>query len=277
VEPKTYTLQALADMCGGSEAGIKNTLPWHDLRHDGLWLASADQGLPAGDLATMRWHPRRNSGLPALPALFTAHDLAAFMLAGGGLYLFEQFDFEPLDASAMSMAGPDGDGVTLSEHYRDELTRAAAQASADFEEALRDLGDNADEAREALRHALKLRRMACLKFGREDEGARDAAAWLLSSADDLPADDSATSAPDAATAGATIPNSRAKAQEAAILKCLRDTGHDPLQLPPEPQGKPGVKAAARAALGNKGMWAGTTVFEKAWERLLRNGRIVRRQ
>ena len=70
------------------------------------------------------------------------------------------------------------------------------------------------------------------------------------------------------------PVQRAAAQDAAIISCLRASNHDPLALPKNEAGKPGVKAETRAALGNRGLWAGTTVFDKAWERLRRNRHIV---
>ena len=73
------------------------------------------------------------------------------------------------------------------------------------------------------------------------------------------------------------PVQRAAAQDAAIISCLRAANHDPLALPKNEAGKPGVKAETRAALGNRGLWAGTTVFDKAWERLRRNRDIVEKE
>lgn len=88
-------------------------------------------------------------------------------------------------------------------------------------------------------------------------------------------DAQASAAPVPAT-NAIAPLQRAAAQDAAVIACLRRAGHDPLALPTNESGKPGVKAAARAALGNVGLWAGSTVFHKAWERLTRNGDIAYR-
>lgn len=72
----------------------------------------------------------------------------------------------------------------------------------------------------------------------------------------------------------TKPLQRSKAQDAAILKTLRGMGYDPLQLPKNPDGKPGVKAAVRKTLKDNPLFAGTTVFEGAWERLSKFGDIV---
>lgn len=67
---------------------------------------------------------------------------------------------------------------------------------------------------------------------------------------------------------------RTAAQDAAVLAMLKEKGFDPLALPPNEAGKPGVKSLIRQALGTSGLWAGTTVFDKAWERLSRNGDIA---
>lgn len=82
---------------------------------------------------------------------------------------------------------------------------------------------------------------------------------------------------DANTAQAIKPKSASQAQDEAILSVLRARGYDPMALPPFEQGRPGVKAEVRTELGSKGMWAGTTVFKKAWERLTRNGDIAYRE
>lgn len=59
-------------------------------------------------------------------------------------------------------------------------------------------------------------------------------------------------------------------QDAAILAAIREAGYDPLALPKNSPGKPGVKAAIRSALVGR---AGTPFpefgrqFDKSWERL----------
>lgn len=70
------------------------------------------------------------------------------------------------------------------------------------------------------------------------------------------------------------PISRAKAQDQEILSVLAANGIAAGNLPRNVPGKSGVKALVRNALGNDGMWSGSTVFDKAWERLLKNGDIV---
>lgn len=78
----------------------------------------------------------------------------------------------------------------------------------------------------------------------------------------------------AAPAPTPAPVQRTAAQDAALLAMLIEKGFDPLALPPNEAGKPGVKNLIRQALGNSGLWAGATVFDKAWERLSRNGDIA---
>ena len=70
------------------------------------------------------------------------------------------------------------------------------------------------------------------------------------------------------------PMQRSQAQDTEILKLLSNKGYEPLELPPYRPGVAGVKAEIKSALGNKGMWSGATVFDKAWERLSGSGRIA---
>ncbi|MDR3429597.1 hypothetical protein [Silvimonas sp.] len=63
------------------------------------------------------------------------------------------------------------------------------------------------------------------------------------------------------------PVSATKAQETAVLGCLENMGYDPAALPQRTSGKKGVKAKVREALGTRGMWAKTSVFDKTWQRL----------
>jgi hypothetical protein len=64
-----------------------------------------------------------------------------------------------------------------------------------------------------------------------------------------------------------IPLQRTAAQDSAILCEIKKQGYDPLALPRNPLGKPGVKAAIRNALSKNLLFTGETVFNKAWERL----------
>jgi hypothetical protein len=70
------------------------------------------------------------------------------------------------------------------------------------------------------------------------------------------------------------PVSRADAQDQEILALLTAKGYEPKNLPVNSPGKRGVKAEIRDAIGDHGMWAGTTVFVKAWDRLRKNGDIA---
>ena len=70
-----------------------------------------------------------------------------------------------------------------------------------------------------------------------------------------------------AEAAQAMPLQRTAAQDAAILCEIKKLGHDPMALPKNPDGKPGVKAAVRAALLSHSLFIGSTVFDKAWVRL----------
>lgn len=59
-------------------------------------------------------------------------------------------------------------------------------------------------------------------------------------------------------------------QEQEILNALKVLGHDPMKLPKAPAGQPGAKAEARRMLN----WQGSRTFDKAWERLRRDKRII---
>jgi hypothetical protein len=63
-------------------------------------------------------------------------------------------------------------------------------------------------------------------------------------------------------------------QEDAILDEIRRKHQDPMALPKNPAGKDGIKAAVRAALRESPLFKGPTTFDKAWERLARDGRMV---
>ena len=70
------------------------------------------------------------------------------------------------------------------------------------------------------------------------------------------------------------PMQRSAAQDVVILAAIRSAGHNPQMLPVNESGKPGVKATIRTALGGEALFVGATVFEKAWDRLRRQGDIA---
>lgn len=61
-----------------------------------------------------------------------------------------------------------------------------------------------------------------------------------------------------------------RAQEKAILDCLRSMGYDPKKLPKASNGKwDGVKAECKRKLMDSPLFRGkSTVFDKAWDRML---------
>ena len=70
------------------------------------------------------------------------------------------------------------------------------------------------------------------------------------------------------------PLQRNQAQSEAILHELKKQGYDPLALPKNPPGKPGVKAAVRKAIDGRGIFTGKTVFSKSWEHMRTAGEIA---
>jgi hypothetical protein len=78
----------------------------------------------------------------------------------------------------------------------------------------------------------------------------------------------------ATTAPAVKPVQRSAAQDAAILAALQSMSIDPLAISKNLPGKPGTKAKVRAALDNNPLFTGTTVFDRAWERLTKRREIV---
>jgi len=70
------------------------------------------------------------------------------------------------------------------------------------------------------------------------------------------------------------PLQRFLAQEAAILNAIKQAGHNPLALPENEPGKAGVKSEIRKTLKGNSLFIGSTVFDKAWERLQGSGEIV---
>ncbi|MDO9273348.1 MAG: hypothetical protein Q7T94_10065 [Rugosibacter sp.] len=83
-----------------------------------------------------------------------------------------------------------------------------------------------------------------------------------------------SSAAKAATVTKTPPKrQKLRAQEDAILEKIRQLQHQPDALPKNESGKLGIKSAVRAELNNNPLFSGSTVFDKAWERLRGFGQI----
>lgn len=110
--------------------------------------------------------------------------------------------------------------------------------------------------------------------------AQDVRAWLAAQGE-KPSEHiqnwfaSATPAPvEPSSDEAAKPLQRSAAQDAAILRQIKDLGFDPLTVPKNQPGKAGVKSAVRNALSKDRLFTGAKVFDKAWERLSKNGEIV---
>lgn len=63
------------------------------------------------------------------------------------------------------------------------------------------------------------------------------------------------------------PVQRQHAQEQVIMRLIREAGHDPLRLPMNEPGKPGIKSHVRNLVVRDPIFIGSNVFNKAWERL----------
>jgi hypothetical protein len=70
------------------------------------------------------------------------------------------------------------------------------------------------------------------------------------------------------------PLQRTAAQDNAIICEIKKQGYDPLALPKNQNGKPGVKAIIRAALSDNELFVGSTIFDKAWIRLAARADIM---
>lgn len=62
-------------------------------------------------------------------------------------------------------------------------------------------------------------------------------------------------------------------QEQEILRVIKELGHDPKNLPKDNPGKSGIKAAVKSKLPTS--MTGTTIFNKAWDRLSGANEIVK--
>ncbi len=64
------------------------------------------------------------------------------------------------------------------------------------------------------------------------------------------------------------------AQDTALLQVIGHLGHEPMSLPKNTKGRPGVKAEIkRVALKQNGLFTASS-FKHAWERLSKSGDIL---
>lgn len=84
----------------------------------------------------------------------------------------------------------------------------------------------------------------------------------------------ATEAESVARSNLPTPVQRTAAQDAAILSTLAALNINPLLIPKNKAGKAGTKKRVRTALEGNLLFVGSTVFDKAWERLSARGDIV---
>ena len=71
------------------------------------------------------------------------------------------------------------------------------------------------------------------------------------------------------------PKQRSAAQDEAIMAAIRAAGHDPKALPPRQAGRAGIKRHVRTQLEGTTLFpSGSTVFDRAWERLRRQDDIA---
>ncbi len=234
---------------------------------------------------------------PALAFPFDARDLAAFMLNGVGSLVADFYgDWE---------TGPDASAIRQIDHADNFARKAVEQAYVAYREALKIIGPypleldaEADRARKvwslANHDANQREGVFDFKPGTEDSKARRerANASIAVSKMEMETSEAEANAarqkwleamvrellePRAVTSKLETvvhPIQRSAAQDAVILKVIKDMGLDPLLLPRNEAGKPGVKAKVRETVGKNTLFTGSTVFEKAWERLTANHDIV---
>lgn len=72
-----------------------------------------------------------------------------------------------------------------------------------------------------------------------------------------------------------LPIKRQIEQEDEIIETLKDLGYDPRKLPKYTPGRSDVKRDVKVKIGTKGIWVGSSVFDKAWDRLSSKKLIAR--
>jgi hypothetical protein len=109
---EAYGLQVLEHLCANldrddnGQAGIAEVLEYHEVREGGLWLRDAPELLAGTERDWWEWTPAGHRDLPALPLPFTAAELAAFMLYGRGLDLYDRFADDDTRMEALAKRSP---------------------------------------------------------------------------------------------------------------------------------------------------------------------------
>lgn len=217
-----------------------------ECKDDGVWPAVQRDLSMVAETELLRWRPARElqdlpdapkvADTPLLPFPFTANDLAAFLLKGVGALVGEFY----------------GDWHDRPEPDPQMLLHI----------------DPDTEGRRALMDAYAAYKAAKLLVPAGPNGAVNVGAMvchLLASTVDFS---------DSARTTKTKPLQRSAAQDSAVLQAIRDLGYDPKNLPANPAGKPGVKAAVQQILLNDRLFSGPTIFKKTWERLRAREDIV---
>lgn len=245
------------------------------------------------------------STYPALPYPFTAKELAAFLLAGAGSMVAEYYgDFSdgPDEDNLQALGIKAGHARDALRQAYTEIRRAIADigevdqqlqqkahalrhqfneanVEANRREGLWEPGISEDERRvrrERARQSVEELKEEMNSVGRDADSALKNWNAAMVKALLYPAPELTDAAappeavlmpPQAAPDDGTRPVQRQHAQEQAIMRLIREAGHDPLQLPMNEPGKPGIKSHVRKLVMRDPIFTGAKVFDKAWERL----------
>jgi hypothetical protein len=241
-EVTEYERNVLELICGGDIAGA---LPWHELRTDrlgqeGLWVR-LDHGMThQRERDVVEWNPHADVTKAALPIPFTARNLAAFMIGGGGWFLRNKDEEEF------------GDNAASAVQAYTEAYQLCEQAEAEF--GTEDAG---------------MRKAAASLLALPTPGATQRAG-------DVPALERPS---ETAEAKNSRPVARLLWQETVVLQTLVDLGYDPLRLRPLKNGarsgwpKQSVRERLLETAHTKHVFT-NDVFAKAWKRLRHQGRIA---
>lgn len=246
---------------------------FYEVRDDGAWLLPAP--LPDIPLFATNWSPACDLegddspdplSTPAIPFPFSAKRLAAWMLDGWGSVLLttlgdwasgpDQAQLDRLSPRARKVREVIEAGYRAAREAEAVVGRLDPLLQAGVERALENLHavESAGAAQRSHAKALESYRIA----QRTAEEAR--VAWRQSMVRHL-----LTASP-AQPAGAPTPLPRQKAQEDAILACLRSLGHDPQALPPLVKGNAPYQVKRDV---QRELRYSDEVMSKAWKRLQR--------